>query len=55
MEHLARIIFERSLVEWVSPIKRSLRYQVPIIWVDVIQTEVDLMGELRASLTCRVS
>ena len=49
MEHLVQTIFERSLVEWDSPTKRSSRYQVPIIWVDVIQTGVDLMGKLRAS------
>jgi hypothetical protein len=49
MVHLVRITFERSLDEWDSLIKRSLRYQVPITWVDVIQTGVDLMGKLRAS------
>lgn len=49
MEHLVQTTFERSLVEWDSLIKRSLRYQVPIIWVDVILTGVGSMGKLAVS------
>jgi hypothetical protein len=52
MEHLGQIIFERSLVEWDSLIKRLLRCQVPIIWVDVMPTGVDLMGKLSVLHEC---
>jgi hypothetical protein len=40
------IIFERSLAEWDSLIKRLSRCQAHIIWVDAMRIGVDLMGKL---------
>jgi len=47
MQHLVLIIFERSLVEWDSRIRRLSRFLELITWVDVTLIGVDLMGELQ--------
>jgi hypothetical protein len=46
MEHSVLTIFEISLVEWDSRIRRLLPFLELITWVDVTLIGVGLMGEL---------
>jgi len=47
MEPLELIIFERSLAEWDSPIRRSSPFLELTTWVDAMLIGVGLMGKLR--------